>query len=484
MQRQLEQAAGQPISRFCGCGFDDPLANHCAHWVSHFLGYRVGFTCRDMTGRGDDPATLRVHELFPHCPQAGSFNPGTAPDPCLVFIALPGDINLSARTLRNVPHKHVGIFHRGFVHHYSNTKGRVVAQTPALLLAAFRKAYGPDTALFFGTLPDPQAPRAIPVEDEAPILPDFPPPDPVPVFHQVQDDDSWNGSVGDGAPFFVGRPASFRGRRGLHQRDTDPAGPRFDPAAWLHRHGQAAALAAVVGHCESDNRLCRLNTYDRAAFTFGFLQLAAHTPGDNLILLFRRAVALPSFRRLFPDLTLRKGRLHQTTPRGCVDLELAAPPRSGSREPQLTRFMRYLNPDARAIGTAELRAAAALTGWTRNQPAARMLQVSTSIRILLDRLRKQHDRWYDLHGKSDVLCAAIADIHHQGRASRKQVAAALRSADPLDGLLRLGSAVDSARCARLRQRIERDLAAGRLGRHRFDRASGCLIPSTPRPWPG
>ena len=66
-----------------------------------------------------------------------------------------------------------------------------------------------------------------------------------------------------------------------------------------------------------------INTYDRARFTFGFYQLAAHTPKANLILLFRALLKLPSAKSYFPDLFLKNGRVHRKNKNGTYSLEVA-----------------------------------------------------------------------------------------------------------------------------------------------------------------
>jgi hypothetical protein len=52
--------------------------------------------------------------------------------------------------MANVPKKHVGIYRDGTIWHYSNSKRRVVTQTPQ----EFSHHYsGKDIALFYGTFP-------------------------------------------------------------------------------------------------------------------------------------------------------------------------------------------------------------------------------------------------------------------------------------------------------------------------------------------
>ena len=150
-QHQLAGYLGKSIGDICQNGYTSVHDNHCAHFVSHVLGYRFGVTCQAM-GSGKAPgATLRVQELFPRCHSAGawSLRPASLRS-CLVFITRASNVNLASRSMANVPRKHVGIFLDGFIWHYSNSQRRVVKELPA----QFAQHYAPpDNAMFFGTLP-------------------------------------------------------------------------------------------------------------------------------------------------------------------------------------------------------------------------------------------------------------------------------------------------------------------------------------------
>ena len=148
---QLDRYLGKPIGEICQNGYASVHDNHCAHFVAHVLGYHFGVTCQTM-GNGKGPgATLRVQDLFPRCHSLGawSLRPASLKS-CLVFITRASNVNLPARSMANVPRKHVGIFLDGLIWHYSNSQQRVVKQLPA----QFANHYpSPDNAMFFGTLP-------------------------------------------------------------------------------------------------------------------------------------------------------------------------------------------------------------------------------------------------------------------------------------------------------------------------------------------
>ena len=150
-QYQLDEYLGKPIGEICPNGYASEHDNHCAHFVAHALGYHFGVTCQLMGTGTASGATLRVQELFPKCAKVGvwSLRPASLAT-CLVFITRAANVNLGAKTMANVPKKHVGIFLNGSIWHYSNSQQKVVKETPA----QFARHYpSPDNALFFGSLP-------------------------------------------------------------------------------------------------------------------------------------------------------------------------------------------------------------------------------------------------------------------------------------------------------------------------------------------
>jgi len=150
-QQQLDSYVGKTIAEICPNGYASAADNHCAHFVSHVLGYTFGVTCQMMAGGRGPAATLRVQEVFPRCPAVGawSLRPGSL-QPCLVFITRASNVNLASKVMANVPRKHIGIFFNGFIWHYSNARTQVVRQTPAQFSTHYPS---PDNAMFYGSLP-------------------------------------------------------------------------------------------------------------------------------------------------------------------------------------------------------------------------------------------------------------------------------------------------------------------------------------------
>jgi GH24 family phage-related lysozyme (muramidase) len=153
--QNLSSFLGKSVGDICQQGFHDAEANHCAHFVSHVGGYQFGFLCHAISGSSRKGVSVRVQELFPHCPEVGEWEdrPDTDDD-LLVFITARRNVNLARKTIQNVPKKHIGILRKGEVFHYSNGEDKVVRQSPAAVRERFRRTYRDSTVdLFFGTLP-------------------------------------------------------------------------------------------------------------------------------------------------------------------------------------------------------------------------------------------------------------------------------------------------------------------------------------------
>ena len=250
----------------------------------------------------------------------------------------------------------------------------------------------------------------------------------------------------------------------------------------MEEYETVAGMLGVISAGESSGCFNRLNTYDRAAFTFGFLQLAAHTPNDNLVLLFRRAaVGNPKFQALFPDLKVVDGALHRDLSTHTVSLEKQYPRTGHPSEMNLKDFMTYLNADSTRIDNRELSASARLVHLANSDEAFNRLQVSVAAQITMGKLRNAYSHWYNLNNVSDLICTAITDIHHQGRGTKTEVRNALSSASTVKGkvnaLCKVGQAVDAQRCATLKQALAKAEADKHLGISVFDKASGLFKPN-------
>jgi hypothetical protein len=150
----LQALLGKHIRQICPLGYASDSDNHCAHFVSHVLGFVYGVTCKTMVAGGTGtPGSIRVQEIFPKCLQVGNFN--SIPSPLfwgLVFITNAKNVNLQNKQMVNVPRKHVGIFIGGMrnIYHYSNANRQVMCQTPAQFSTHYP---APDNAMFWGSAP-------------------------------------------------------------------------------------------------------------------------------------------------------------------------------------------------------------------------------------------------------------------------------------------------------------------------------------------
>jgi hypothetical protein len=149
----LRNWVGHHIRDVCPRGVVSDAQNHCAHFVSHVLGFEFGTTCRSLSAHHPGhSATIRVQDLFANCTQVGNW--GDLPSPLvwgLVFITNSANVDLDAQTMRNVPRKHVGIFISGqrTIYQYKNRLRQVVLQTPDV----FAQHYDPpDNAMFWGSI--------------------------------------------------------------------------------------------------------------------------------------------------------------------------------------------------------------------------------------------------------------------------------------------------------------------------------------------
>lgn len=148
---RLDGFVGLNISDICGNGYDTPADNHCAHFVSHAAGLSSGYTCKSHKGGARAGAAIRVLELFARCGQVGLWvDRPMALDAGLIFVTAPANVDIESKVMRNHPKKHVGIFLKDVVWHYSNSRDQVVTQSPE----AFVQHYPRQTnSLYFGSFP-------------------------------------------------------------------------------------------------------------------------------------------------------------------------------------------------------------------------------------------------------------------------------------------------------------------------------------------
>ena len=159
----LADAVGKHISHFCSFDLGKKNGeNHCAHLVSHLLGYEFGTTCKNQTWvekqRPDKGAAIRVNELFNRLADRGVWSKRPAHlCSCLIFVTNGSNVRPTGHQLemQRSPSKHVGIFINGMVWHYSNGGDAVVADTEQAFMTKFNGTYrrsGDTVEYYYGGL--------------------------------------------------------------------------------------------------------------------------------------------------------------------------------------------------------------------------------------------------------------------------------------------------------------------------------------------
>jgi uncharacterized small protein (DUF1192 family) len=269
----------------------------------------------------------------------------------------------------------------------------------------------------------------------------------------------------DGEPrFYLGLDVPYGERRGL-MNSGNPPGARYAAEEFEAAQGAWAWYLLPTITCESNRAFSCLNTYDRAAVTFGHGQFAAHTPNDNFVMLLREALGLPSAAAYFPDLAVRGGRIHRLSDAGPEPLESATSTRP---------LMQYFNASPGVVDAVEAERSARLVHWAVSHAELRELQVDFFVRQQKAKLAL-HARKLPLDGLTDKLCLAVLDILHQGRARYDLIRTALQKADPFDALLALGASNYRERIATLRQEIQKLEVQGLVGRKVYSRAAGDFV---------
>ena len=192
------------------------------------------------------------------------------------------------------------------------------------------------------------------------------------VFKIIRNGSDFSCSADNGPNFFVGRQTTYKTRVGLFNIFSGSKLTKllYNSENYTGEHQFWARFIDPTAGCEGRSFLT-LNTYDRAAFTFGFSQFAAHVPDGDFVRYFRAMLALPEADDYFPGLTLVDGRIARRADNGTTTLL--------ETKNDTTPLMRYLNPSSDGVEDAEVIAAAKLIHWTTAQRSARLLQIKQMI---------------------------------------------------------------------------------------------------------
>jgi hypothetical protein len=279
------------------------------------------------------------------------------------------------------------------------------------------------------------------------------------VSFSLEEGNKYFGKI-DGARFFIGSRVPYLGGKGLaNARGT--AAQKYNRAQFRDQYGFWADFIHPTAMAEGA-LFHTLNTYDRALFTFSFLQFAAHVPNGDFVVYLRALLKLPLAAEYFPDLVLVGERVCRVTEHGPMPLE---------SDTSTAGLCDYLNPTSKEIEDTEVIQAAKFVHWAQNDALNRQTQIEVGI-AHFRRNMAQYAVRYGLNGIAAPLCLVIADIRHQGRAKSPAIISALASHKPLDALLSLGSAIYPERVKVLRREINALIADGTFGKLEYNAVKG------------
>lgn len=273
------------------------------------------------------------------------------------------------------------------------------------------------------------------------------------VSFSLEDGNKYYGKIDD-SRFYIGSRVSYERNKGLMNVSGTPQ-QKYDRAAyriygfWADFIHPTAMAEGALFHT--------LNTYDRAHFTFSFLQYAAHVPNGDFVQYLRLLLALPLAKSYFPDLMLYNNRICRVTDDGITELESDA-----STAPLLD----YLNPSIHEVEDTEVIQAAKFVHWAQNDPENQKIQVDMGIKHFKEKMIRYATQ-YGLDGADDAMCIVVADIRHQGRAKSPVIAAALQSNKPLEALLSIGEPKYHERLNTLRKELKLLTNEGILGQFKY-----------------
>lgn len=257
--------------------------------------------------------------------------------------------------------------------------------------------------------------------------------------------------IGSSDPkFLVGKETVFQHtKHGLFNLSL-PNGLAYKPDDYKTEYGFWAYFIAPTAKAESNNSFVCLNTYDRARFTFSFMQYAAHVPDGDFVKFFKELLALPAAQDYFPKLVVDNNRIFYRESTGTLtQLE---------NDTTTEGLMKYLNPSLDQIENQEIICAARMVHWATNDAGHRRIQVKIAIEHFKENM-KRYAESYNLDGYPDKVCQIICDIRHQGRATSQQIINALNTGGDFEAaytrLLQLGQPLYASRISTVRTVIKK-----------------------------
>jgi len=133
--KKLEDAVGKRIDEFCSSTLaSEHGENHCAHFVSHMLGYDLAapaascktWTLADKRNNAVEGASIRVNEIYNHIPKARKMpiSDNACYGPGLVFVTQKRNMGKNGK-MGSIKAKHIGVLMGQWVYHYGNIGDKV-----------------------------------------------------------------------------------------------------------------------------------------------------------------------------------------------------------------------------------------------------------------------------------------------------------------------------------------------------------------------
>lgn len=268
--------------------------------------------------------------------------------------------------------------------------------------------------------------------------------------------------------FVIGYRTMYDGNVGLYNTQVLP-GLVYDPARYAGDYGFWAYFIQPTAQAESKGSYLCLNTYDRAKFTYSFMQYAAHVPNGDFVKFFKKLLMLPAANNYFPKLILKDSRIFYKNANGTLSqLESDASTQA---------LMDYLNPTLADVENQELICAARMIHWASNDPEHQKTQVELAIQHFKNNMLEYNKR-FNLDGVPAHVCQLICDIRHQGRGSNDRIANALNTGANYNraftNLCSIGAANYSQRITTVKNTINALLAQGIFNK-KYDSASNTFV---------
>ncbi|MDJ1175880.1 hypothetical protein [Roseofilum capinflatum] len=281
-------------------------------------------------------------------------------------------------------------------------------------------------------------------------------------------DDKWYATLDGGSQFKVGTDVSYLNRRGLMLVGDKSAGV-YNPSDYDDLFGFWAYFIAPTAECESQGSFNCLNSYDRAKFTFGFLQYAAHVCQGDFVKYFCQLLQTDEAQAYFPDLRTDGQHIYQM---GNPDRRLTSNDGSDNKD-----LMAYLNQTDTTVDRREVMNAAKFVHWVSHSEVHRAIMVEcgvTHFKAKMKTLARQHG----LDQAPDYVCCVVADIRHQGRAKIRTINRALSRGNTWEEKYRSVVELTSRyaeRVATLKAQIAKYRERGIFGTRKYSRALGDFV---------